>query len=72
MLKVLITPPFADFAGWYGFKWHVAVKQDVKKEALQLGCLFEFRARPTQRQIRRAKKQAKASFREYLNQGGEA
>lgn len=72
MLKVLITPPVAEFLGVHEQHWHVAVKQDVKGSVRQLGYLVAFSVRPTQRQVRQAKKMAKAAFQDYLNQGGEA
>lgn len=72
MLKVLITPPVKEYPELHRQHWFVAVKQDVPSPFGQYGVLFSFVCRPTERQIRRAKKQAKASFRKYLSQGGAA
>lgn len=72
MLKVLITPPVAEFSEWYGFRWHIAVKQDVRGSVRQLGLLFTFITRPTQRQVRQVKKMAKAEFLRFLKEKGGA
>lgn len=69
MLKVLIIPPFGQEVSRYFLRhfWFVSIKQDSGGAFGQSGILMGYVCKPTQRQIRQAKKLAKAAFQDYLN-----